>query len=210
MIDSWILILTNSGSELSRVNDKGDRMKEEKEMKATTLKKLLSVTITLVAATSAVSTALAQSMYDPYAITTFAGTPGVGGSNDGTGSAARFFYPTGVAVDSAGNTYVADRVNHIIRKITPGAVVTTLAGLAGNPGSTDGTGSAARFRYPSGVAVDSMNSVYVADQYNHTIRKITPSGVVTTLAGLAGTFGSADGTGNAARFYYPYGVAVDS
>ena len=90
--------------------------------------------------------------------------------------------------------------NHTIRKVTPAGVVTTLAGLAGSSGSADGTGSAARFYHPSGVAVDSAGNVYVADCGNHTIRKVTPAGVVTTLAGLAGNHGSADGTGSAARF----------
>ena len=113
-------------------------------------------------------------------------------------------------MDSAGNVYVADSNNHTIRKVTPGGVVTTLAGLAGSSGSADGTGSAARFYHPYGVAVDSAGNVYVADTCNHTIRKVTPGGVVTTLAGLAGSSGSADGTGSAARFYIPYGVAVDS
>ena len=89
-------------------------------------------------------------------------------------------------------------------------MVTTLAGLAGSAGSADGTGSAARFNDPVGVAVDSAGNVYVADTDNHTIRKVTPAGVVTTLAGLAGSSGSADGTGSAARFNDPYGVAVDS
>ena len=105
-----------------------------------------------------------------------------------------------MAVDSAGNVYVADTDNHTIRKVTPAGVVTTLAGLAGSPGSADGTGSAARFYCPRGVAVDSAGNVYVADTGNHTIRKVTPAGVVTTLAGLAGSAGSADGTGSAARF----------
>ena len=114
-----------------------------------------------------------------------------------------------MAVDSAGNVYVADTDNHTIRKITPSRVVRTLAGLAGSHGSADGTGSAARFNFPLGVAVDSAGNVYVADTDNYTIRKITPSGVVRTLAGLAGT-GSADGTGSAARFNFPQGVAVDS
>ena len=132
------------------------------------------------------------------------------GSADGTGSAARFSSPEGVAVDSAGNVYVADTGNNTIRKVTPGGVVTTLAGLAGSWGSADGTGSAARFDNPYGVAVDSAGNVYVADCYNCTIRKVTPGGVVTTLAGLAGSYGSADGTGSAARFYGPQGVAVDS
>ena len=142
-------------------------------------------------------------------VTTFAGHAGEFGSADGTGSAARFGVPQGAAVDSAGNVYIADTFNHTIRKITPGGVVTTLAGLAGNSGSTDGTGSAARFNSPRGVAVDSAGTVYVADTNNHTIRKITPGGVVTTLAGLPGSSGTADATGNDARFNQPRGIAVD-
>ncbi|MGA2866576.1 MAG: SBBP repeat-containing protein [Verrucomicrobiota bacterium] len=134
----------------------------------------------------------------------------IGGYADGTGSAARFDYPNGLAVDSAGNVYVADTSNHTIRKVTPAGVVTTLAGQAGGSGSADGTGSAARFNWLSGVAADSAGNVYVADYGNNTIRKVTPGGVVTTLAGLAGSSGSADGTGSAARFYAPWGVAVDS
>jgi hypothetical protein len=106
--------------------------------------------------------------------------------------------------------YVADNGNNTIRKITPAGVVTTLAGLAGSFGSADGAGSTARFYNPFGVATDSSGHVYVADIHNDTIRKITPAGVVTTLAGLAESAGSADGVGNAARFYNPFGVATDS
>jgi len=142
--------------------------------------------------------------------TTFAGPAGGPGSADGTGSAARFNLPKGVATDSAGNIYVADADNSTIRKITPAGVVTTLAGSAGLSGSADGTGSAARFNLPKGVATDSAGNVYVADGDNHTIRKITPAGVVTTLAGSAGQSGIADGTGSAARFSGPQGVATDS
>src|SRR5204862_836341 len=118
--------------------------------------------------------------------------------------------PFGVAVDNLGNVYVGDSGNSTIRKITPVGVVTTLAGLAGNLGGDDGTGNAARFEYPRGVAVDSSGNVYVADYYNYTIRKITPAGAVTTLAGLAQAYGSDDGTGSAARFFFPDGVAVDN
>ena len=146
----------------------------------------------------------------PYTFTTLAGLAGAWGSADGTNSAARFYYPEGVAVDSATNVYVADTWNHTIRKVTPAGEVTTLAGLAGTIGSADGTGSAARFYYPEGVAVDSAGNVYVGDAYNQTIRKVTPAGVVTTLAGLAGSPGSADGTNSAARFDQASGVAVDT
>ena len=143
-------------------------------------------------------------------VTTLAGLAGYMGSVDGTNSAARFADPSGVAVDADGNVYVADTGNYTIRKVTPGGVVTTLAGLAGHSASVDGTGSDARFGYPTGVAVDSIGNVYVVDNYYHTIRKIAPGNIVTTFAGLAGVLGSADGTGSAARFFYPYGVAVDS
>jgi sugar lactone lactonase YvrE len=143
-------------------------------------------------------------------VTTLAGSAGYPGTNDGAGSAARFYHPMGVAVDGAGNVSVADTDNHTIRRITSGGVVTTLAGSAGESGSDDGTGSAARFGQPDGVAADSAGNVYVADSYYHTIRKVTSSGVVTTLAGSAGYSGNADGTGSAAQFYNPTGVAVDS
>jgi sugar lactone lactonase YvrE len=144
------------------------------------------------------------------AVTTLAGTPGVFGSADGTGNAAQFDIPTGVAVDASGNVYVSDMENYTIRKITSAGVVTTLAGTAGVYGSADGTGSAAQFDSPQGIAVDASGNVYVADEGASTIRKITPAGVVTTLAGTAGVCGSADGTGSAAQFYNPQGVAVDA
>jgi MBG domain/MBG domain (YGX type)/Immunoglobulin I-set domain/Immunoglobulin domain/NHL repeat/Linear amide C-N hydrolases, choloylglycine hydrolase family len=144
-------------------------------------------------------------------VTTLAGSPGVVGSADGTGSAARFQGPQGLAVDSGGNLYVADTNNRTIRKVVSSTgVVTTVAGLAGNSDSADGLGSLARFNFPSGVAVDSEGNLLVADTENHAIRKILPSGSVSTLAGLAGSSGGADGTGSAARFDSPSDVAVDS
>ncbi|MDA1277210.1 MAG: FG-GAP-like repeat-containing protein, partial [Verrucomicrobia bacterium] len=143
-------------------------------------------------------------------VSTLAGLSGNRGSVDGTGTAARFAFPQGVAVDSVGNIYVADWENHTIRKITPARVVSTLAGMTGSSGGANGTGNAARFQNPVGVAVDSADNLYVTDSGNRTVRKITPSGVVSTLAGLAGSFGTADGPGSVARFGRPIGVAVDS
>jgi DNA-binding beta-propeller fold protein YncE len=143
-------------------------------------------------------------------VTTLAGTAGIQGSTDGTGSAASFTYPQGIAVDARGDIYVADYGNDTIRKVTSAGVVTTLAGTAGTQGSTDGTGSAASFHLPEGIAVDASGNVYVADTYNDTIRKVTSAGVVTTLAGTAGIHGSSDGTGPAASFAYPGGIAVDA
>jgi DNA-binding beta-propeller fold protein YncE len=148
-------------------------------------------------------------------VSTLAGSAGNFGSTDATGGNARFYGPQAIAVDSSDNLYVADTANHTIRKITSGGVVSTLAGLAGTNGLTDGTGSNARFNAPQGLAVDSSFNVYVADTWNHTIRKVTSAGVVTTLAGLPGYYGDIDGTSpgsgtNTARFYCPSGVAVDA
>jgi hypothetical protein len=146
------------------------------------------------------------------AVTTLAGTAGKNGSDDGTGSAAQFDNPYGVAVDNAGNVYVADSWNNTIRKITAAGIVTTLAGTAGSSGSSDGIGSAAKFDFPTGVAADSLGNIYVVDGDNSTIRKITAAGVVTTLAGAAGSSGSNDGTGSAAQFSFVFstGITVDS
>lgn len=138
------------------------------------------------------------------------GTQNPGGSADGQGSAAQFYGPAGVAVDQAGTVYVADQQNATIREITPAGMVTTLAGSPRNVGSADGAGSAARFNLPTGVAVDNAGNVYVADEGNSTIRKVTPAGVVTTLAGSAGNAGSIDGVGTAARFNRPTSIAIDS
>jgi hypothetical protein len=139
------------------------------------------------------------------------GSPGL---LDGANSNAQFLNLTGVAVDRAGNLYVADQGNNAIRKITPlGAdwIVTTIAG--GTQGSLDGTNSAAQFYSPAAIAVDSSGKLYVSDQLNTTIRQITPAGanwVVTTIAGMAGISGNRDGTNSGARFSAPAGIAVDA
>jgi sugar lactone lactonase YvrE len=147
---------------------------------------------------------------EDYSITSFAGNTNVTTGVDGTGDAATFNGPYAVAIDAAKNLYVSDTVNNTIRKITPLRVVTTLAGTAGIAGTTDATGAAARFNFPVGLAVDSAGNVYVADSKNLTIRKITPAGAVTTFAGSALQLGATNGQGAAARFFLPYGVAVDS
>jgi hypothetical protein len=144
-----------------------------------------------------------------FGLATLAGQPGIAGQSDGVGRLAQFDAPTGIAVDFAGNAYVADSGNLVVRKITAAGVVTTLAGATGNPGSRDGVGGDARFDFPAGIAVDSGGAVYVTDQNNSTIRKITADGAVTTLAGVAGSPGADDGAGAAARFAFPSSVAVD-
>ena len=141
--------------------------------------------------------------------TTVAGQAGLSGSADGTGTAALFNHPTGVGADAAGNLYVADTGNNTLRRIAPGGAVTTVAGSAGSAGSADGVGSAARFNSPTDVAVDSSGTLYVSDSLNRTIRTISPAGAVTTLAGVAGAGGGSDGSGSAARFLAPEGVAID-
>ena len=140
-----------------------------------------------------------------------AGMAGMTGSRDDIGTAARFGNPVGVAVDGAGNLYVADFYNSTIRKVeTIFRAVTTLAGMAGMTGSDDGKGTSARFNAPSGVAVDDKGYLYVTDYGNHTIRRVeTSTGVVTTLAGAAGMSGSVDAIGAAARFNMPARVTVD-
>lgn len=199
----------------------------------------------------------------PVMVSTLAGSTTYG-SADGLGSAASFYYPTGVVVDSSGNLYVADTNNFEIRKISPIGMVSTLAGsttagsadgigavagfnyptdvalsndgatlyvadsynneirkidlatgavstFAGSttPGFVDATGTSATFHYPKGVKLDTSGNFYIADFNNNAIRKIAPSGVVTTLAGT-GAAGSADGIGTAATFNHPKGIAVDA
>ena len=140
-------------------------------------------------------------------VSTFAGS-GTAGSANGSGTVASFNNLSGIAVDVSGNVYVTESLNNKIRKITPTGVVSTFAG-SGLQGSADGIGTVASFNYPSGIAVDALGNVYVADRGNYKIRKITPAGVVTTFAG-SGVRGSADGTGTAASFSSPNGVAIDT
>jgi sugar lactone lactonase YvrE len=148
-------------------------------------------------------------------VTTVAGQRYVSGAADGAGTYAQFTHPMGLSTDVAGNIYVADQDSQTIRKITPAGMVTTIAGKPNEPGSTDGSGTNARFSYPSSTAVDPFGNIYVADFGNQTIRKIAPDGTVTTVAGVAPTVstmdssGSTDGIGSAARFHQPGRLATD-
>jgi len=145
-----------------------------------------------------------------WVTTTIAG--GSSGYNDGTNDYAQFTEPSGIAADPHGNFYIADSQAETIRKMTPAGtnwVVTTIAGTAGVSGTNDGTNFTARFSMPWGIAADSRSNVFVVDQYNYTIRKVSPNGtnwVVTTIAGAPGSSGTADGTNNVARFGQPYGI----
>jgi sugar lactone lactonase YvrE len=142
-------------------------------------------------------------------VSTFAGQLGVAGYADGTGTAARFKFPHEIAIDSSDNLYVADVANHVIRKITPAGVVSTLAGRAGVRGGADGQGSAATFEFPSSITVDAAGNVWTGG--NGAIRKITPDGTVTTIAGVNNATGYVDGPASSARFEIgPEGLVFDA
>lgn len=141
-----------------------------------------------------------------YSVSTIAG--GTSGFIDGNGTNAQFKAPARIALDSNGNIYVADAYNHAIRKVTPSGTVTTIAGN-GSPGTSDGNGASAQFNTPSNVAVDKNGNIYVGDNYGQKVRKITPSGTVTTLAGN-GTSGFAEGMGTSVMFANPIGIEVDN
>ncbi|MFZ6654758.1 hypothetical protein [Undibacterium sp. TJN19] len=155
----------------------------------------------------------------PGTLSLIAGSTEGPGWADGVGLQAQFSRSTlndfgvnskGLVIDSSGNLYIADTGNHIIRKMTPQGVVTTIAGKAGQAGSTDGMNSTARFKFPSGLAIDAKNNLYVADVANSTIRKISPEGQVSTVAGSPGQFAWADGQGASARFNRPMGITANA
>ncbi len=165
----------------------------------------------------AVAIVRGQSIYSmPYMFTTIAGVAGTTGGNDGTNNNARLYNPEGIAVDGEGNLYVADTFNNTIRKITPVGtnwIVSTIAGIVGNPGFADGTNLNAQFDTPTAITVDTNGNLYVVDTDNHTIRKLALSGtnwVVSTIAGTSEDPGFTDGTNLAAQFYYPSGITVDT
>lgn len=141
-------------------------------------------------------------------VRTLAGLPETPGSLDGTNTTARFNDPAGLAIAADGTVFVADNQNHAIRRIGTDGVVTTLVGFPGTPGAADGSGSTARFDSPTGLALGPDGALYVSDTGNHTVRRVTLAGVVTTLAGSAGSADFADGSTTSARFNQPLGLAV--
>jgi hypothetical protein len=151
----------------------------------------------------------AQINYTPYTFITFAGSPGIKGTNNGVGGGARFNGPGGVAVDVSNTVYLADQNNNLIRKITAGGVASTIAGISNNPAFQDGTNTHALFNQPSGVAVDGAGNLIVADLGNNAIRTIRPAGTNWVSSTIVYGAGEADGTNRAARLTRPHDVTVD-
>jgi hypothetical protein len=156
------------------------------------------------------SRAIILKFSSPYAGVIFAGAANEWGTVDGPSGVSRLRGIGGMIIDADDNLYVSETVTHVIRKITPAGMVSTFAGQADAAGSADGTGGAARFNTPLGMALDSAGRLYVADSGNHTIRLITPAGDVSTIGGKAGQAGLVDGPGASARFFRPVAVALDA
>lgn len=148
-----------------------------------------------------------------YDWTVFAGKPNEKGGADGSVKDARFHQPSGIVIDPAGNLFIAECENNTIRKISASGEVTTVAGKAGAKGATDGEGATARFYHPVDITIDADGNLYVAEFVNAIIRKITPSGMVSTVAGTTKGkgvhYGSTDGKGSEAKFFFPNAIAVD-
>lgn len=142
-------------------------------------------------------------------VSMFAGSPSKAGSADGLGTLATFSSPASLVVDSTGNVYVADTLNYKIRKISPDGFVTTLVGSGGSS-LVDGIGTLAQFYQFETLAIDTIGNLYVPDRGYHAVRMITSASLVTTIAGIAGTYGCIDGSVTSATFLSPYGIAVDT
>ncbi len=143
------------------------------------------------------------------AVVSTVGSQTAGGFVNGPAATARFRVPWGVAIDSAGQVFVADSSNTSIRRIDTGGNVTTLAGSAASSGYDDGVGSAARFMHPRALTVDAAGELYVSDTNNSTIRRVSPNGLVQTIGGAPQFAGASDGVAGAALFSAPWGITVD-
>ncbi|MGW7256855.1 NHL repeat-containing protein, partial [Streptomyces sp. NPDC054834] len=141
---------------------------------------------------------------------TIAGNGQAGFNGDGQATSSQLHYPTGVAVDSSGNVYIADQHNHRVRKVSPEGQVWTIAGNGQAGFNGDGQATSSQLHYPTGVAVDSSGNVYIADYHNHRIRKVSPDGRIRTVAGNGTAGFDNDGQATSSRLHYPTGVAVDS
>jgi sugar lactone lactonase YvrE len=143
-------------------------------------------------------------------VTTYAGSPGDGATTNGPLASARFNGPQGITLDTSGNLFVSESGGHVIRRISASGSVTTVAGSAGLSGSVNGTGDVARFNLPSGLAVSAGGTLFVADEANHAIRRVTASGSVSIFAGALKVSGSTNGLGGAARFNNPTDLVATS
>jgi hypothetical protein len=141
-------------------------------------------------------------------VSTLGGVAGVSGSGNGAAGISTFNQPMGIAVDTSGAVYVADRDNHVIRKIDSSGVASTFAGVVGAAGSTNGLGASARFNHPENIAIDASGNLYVVEAGSFAVRQVTPAGDVTTFAGSTSVFGTGDGTAANARFAFPHGLSV--
>jgi sugar lactone lactonase YvrE len=144
----------------------------------------------------------------PYYISTLAGTAGIAGASDGPAATARFNAPRGVASAPDGSVYVADTGNHTIRRIASDGTVTTVAGQAGVPGNNDGPATEAHLNSPSGLDINELGEVFIADTGNYVVRKLTTDGRLITIAGTPGVAGYADGPARTARFNGPIGLRL--
>lgn len=141
-------------------------------------------------------------------VSNYAGVNNGGGLVNGAANVAEFYNPSGICIDALGNLYVADSRNNAIRKIASNGFVTTVAGNV-NSGFVNGNGATALFDFPAGICVDANNNIFVVDANNFAVRKITPTGAVSTLAG-SGSYGFADGLGSNAKFDNPWGICVNA
>lgn len=207
--DGAVSVLAGKGNEPGNVNGKGGEARFNKPHG------LVVVGDSAVYVCDMKSNTIRKVTYDGV-VTTFAGILGQAGVADGFRTSATFNQPEAIAVNSKGELFVADTYNFTVRKIGLNGKVTTLAGLAGKAGYSDGIGSQALFNRPNGIAIDGNDTIYVTDSDydgaggNCLVRKITPGGKVSTIAGIPSKPGNADGKPGISQFDRPVGITVTS